>query len=326
LSTSAALHMTRQTGGFHQSYLGGALAGEGGIVSTIDDMLRWLRHMNHPIVGSAETWRLIRTSQTLRNGTSTGYGFGLHSECFQGMDLQHHSGGGLGGSAHLARVPALGLDVIVLVNREDVSATSLAEKVLAACMGRWLIDVSRATEAAGTAKGVFCSRKTHRVIELGHADGLQAMSIDGLRMPTERGADGALRPAGIFRSMKQVVHLQGPLGCPESLRLNDYGNDDILIRKPGGPPNADVIVGRYRWNADLQTEATIYMGKDGPRMTTIGCFGKADYQLVCIAEGIWRAQVPGILWRGGVLTFPGTGRTFLFSTYRTRALEFDQLD
>ena len=77
LPNSAALHVRNAQGGFDRGVFGPAIGGEGGIVSTVDDMLRWLAHMDAPKVGSPATWAAMRTPVRLKNGASTGYGFGL---------------------------------------------------------------------------------------------------------------------------------------------------------------------------------------------------------------------------------------------------------
>src|SRR5207248_2998598 len=74
---SAVLHMTRPDGTYEKSYLGTALSGDCGMVSTVDDLLRWLAHMSAPVVGSAASWEVLKTPLTLANGVSTGYGLGL---------------------------------------------------------------------------------------------------------------------------------------------------------------------------------------------------------------------------------------------------------
>ncbi len=74
---SATMHMSDGKGGFNRSYVGTALAGEAGMVSTVDDLLRWLAHMDAPVVGTETTWRLMKQSQRLHNGCDTGYGLGL---------------------------------------------------------------------------------------------------------------------------------------------------------------------------------------------------------------------------------------------------------
>jgi len=76
VSNSATLHSLDSAGNYEKAYSRTAMAGEGGMVSTIDDMLRWLAHMDKPWVGSEATWALMKTPQIVANGSSTGYGLG----------------------------------------------------------------------------------------------------------------------------------------------------------------------------------------------------------------------------------------------------------
>jgi D-aminopeptidase len=119
---SATLHMTDAHGNYDRSYLGTASAGEGGIVSTVDDLLRWLAHMDAPVVGTKTDWELLKSPLVLNNGTSTRYGLGLLPGRYRGVDTIGHPGGGLGGNAQMIKVPSVGLDIVVLSNRHDVSA------------------------------------------------------------------------------------------------------------------------------------------------------------------------------------------------------------
>ena len=125
---SVTLHTPKPDKTFEKAYLGTALMGEGGMVSTVDDMLLWLRHMDSPEVGSPESWRLLRLPQTLTNGTSTGYGLGLMSGQFEGLETIGHAGTVLGGTADMLKVESAGLDVVVLVNRGDVRIPCSLEK------------------------------------------------------------------------------------------------------------------------------------------------------------------------------------------------------
>jgi len=52
----------------------------------------------------------------------------------RGFATLSHAGNVMGSSAQMLKVPAAGLDVTVMVNRHDVSAAVLADKILdAAC-------------------------------------------------------------------------------------------------------------------------------------------------------------------------------------------------
>src|SRR3546814_1731932 len=87
------------------------IGGEGGIVSTVDDMLAWLKHMSDPVVGTPETWRTMRTPLT-----SHGYGLGLIAGRHRGLAAVHHAGAVVGGSCQMLKIVDHDLDIIVMSN------------------------------------------------------------------------------------------------------------------------------------------------------------------------------------------------------------------
>ena len=85
------------------------IGGEGGIVSTVDDMLRWLKHMDDPVIGSRESWAAMRTV-----AATNGYGLGLTMGQYRGLRTLHHAGTVMGGACQMLKIVDHGLDVIVL--------------------------------------------------------------------------------------------------------------------------------------------------------------------------------------------------------------------
>jgi CubicO group peptidase (beta-lactamase class C family) len=318
---SATHHIPASEGGYRKSnFYGTALAGEGGMVSTIDDMLRWLAHMDSPVVGSPTTWQILKTPQVVANGTSTGYGLGLFLGRYRGVETVYHPGGGIGGNAQMLAVPAARLHVVVLVNRGDVWASLLAERILDTCLPG--LDTERPPSNRPFSSGTFRSRCTGRVIQLLAVDGQQIASINGTDVPVESGDDGALYPVGIHREDKQVLRLSGDPASPVSIRFCDLGNVDELPRRPPAKrPEVEAIAGRYCSDA-THTEAVISEADDGPRLMTVGRFGSATYQLECLAEDIWRATSKRYKYFGGILSFESGNSGFRFSSHRTWALPF----
>jgi D-aminopeptidase len=321
VANSATLH-TRVAGQYEKLYLGTASAGAGGIVSTVDDMLRWLAHMDAPVVGSFSTWAAMKTPLVLANGTSTGYGLALMSGRYRGVEVLSHPGGVMGGNAQMLKVPAAGLDVAIMVNRSDVSAMMLAEKVIDACIP----GLRSADEPcdAPFAAGIFRSPTTGRVIQLSVSDGQQIVSIDGLDVPFIRRSDGTLSPGGIFNYMKQSVTLFGDPASPTALRLENFGNvDELRAVEPCPAPDHRSILGCYRSEA-TGTEARIIGTPAGVRMISTGRFGSAELTLSCLAQGIWRARPARADFPpGGVLSFDTVG--FRFSSFRTWSLPFRRI-
>jgi len=317
---SASMHMTNPAGGYEKSYLGGTLTGEAGMVSTVDDMLRWLAHMATPIVGSSATWETLKAPQRLINGASTHYGLGLQSDRYRGVETVFHPGGGMGCNSQMLKVPEACLDIVILVNREDISGILLVDKVLDACLPD--LDPIKTPVARPLVTGIFRSPTTGRVIQMFGKQGQQIASIDGMDMPVEPDENGVLWPAGIYRYAKVAITLGGDSSDPLSIGVNDFGNVDELTREvPADEVDVAMIAGLYRSDTTY-TEATISETHEGPQLKTIGRFGSTVYRLRCLSEGIWQAKTTSVFWRGGILMFDRDSRAFRFSTYRTRALTF----
>jgi hypothetical protein len=324
VENSATLHTPDPGAGFQKTSLGTALDGAGGIVSTVDDMLRWLAHLEAPQVGSAATWSTIKSPQTLANGTSTGYGLGLMTGTYRGIGTLSHAGGVLGGNSQMLKVPSAGLDVAIMVNRHDVLGMELVNRVLDECIP----SLSTVPEASTLlASGTFRSPSTGRVIQLYAKDAHQIACIDGVDMPMQRSENGReLRPTPLWSHIKQIITLDGDPTTPSAIHLSDFGNPDELNAEASPELSRQpAILGRYH-SQTTRTIANISEGDQGPQLSTVGRFGSAFYDLECMAQGVWRARSTSAmpLSTGGILSFDSVGRGFRFSNPRTRSLPFQR--
>jgi D-aminopeptidase len=324
--SSATPHMVHPAGHF-EKWRWMDHAGQGGIVSTADDMLRWLANMTERKVGNATTWAAMTEPNTLTDGTSTGYALGLFSEPYRGMQTLHHAGGWLGAGSQMLKVPAAGLDVTVMTNHGGVNPATLVHRIVDACVPG--LEPARAPHAGPLARGVFRSPRTHRVIQLSAREGQQIVSIGGFDFPFARDRQGVLRLNAAVDGIRQPITLVGPPETPTSIRLDQFGNfDELVTQKAADESDARAIVGRYR-SAEADTEITISIGEDGPQMHAVGRFGSVVRNLECLAEGIWRARnwMTAVLgYWGGVLAFDIEGRGFHYSTLQTWALHFSRID
>ena len=328
VSNSATMHMVGPSGAYNRSYIGLEMSGEGGMVSTVDDMLRWLAHMDAPWVGGAATWSVMTTPQTLANGTSTSYGLGLIMDRYRGIETLHHGGGSPGANSQMLKVAAAGLDIAIMVNRHDVSASLLADKILDTCLPG--LEPVKTVTNRSLPTGLFRSPATGRVIQFGIADvrtswikkvGQPIASIDGTDTPLEPDDDGVFRASGCLSYMKLGVTLMGKRGHPTSIRFSDYGNlDDLVLVPPVETPDTGAIAGRYR--SELTgTQLTILEGEGGATMSSVGRFGSAQFTLECLAQGTWRATNPATAY-GIILLFDGNNAGLRVSSVRTRMLPF----
>ena len=319
---SATQHMTRLGGGYDRHYLG-TLAGDAGMVSTVDDLLRWLSHMANPTVGTPATWEVMRAPQRLSNGVSTGYGLGLRTECYRGVETVSAPGGVLGGNSQVLKVPEVGLDLVVLVNRHDVSAIALGQKILDTCL-MGLPPVSEPVRGPRVT-GSFQSPITGRVVQLYIRNEQQIASIDGFDLPVVNDGSGSLQAIPSLSHIRQSIVLLSSRERPRSIRLNDFGNlDDMIALGSVEPSDSKRIMGHYR-STTTQSEVEIRLTQTGPRVYVHGRFGKLEYDLECVAEGIWRAMP--IDWvQGGILSFDSNYSGFSFFSQRTWALRFQKME
>ena len=320
---SASMHMMNGAGKFEKAYLPGAVAGAGGIVSTVDDMLRWMKHMDAPTVGTVDTWTELRSSQVLANGSATGYGLGLWSGGYRGVKTLFHSGGGLGANSQMLKVPGARLDIAVMVNRSDVSAEELTERILDACLPG-LEPVAQALDRA-MPTGVFRSPTSKLVVQLSYAAGDSILGKKGQLLATINGADcpiafdtlGLLRPIGPGAWSRYAFEIVDEPGESCALRFDDYGNVMTLewverVEKADGSG----LVGRYVHTA-LDTKAEIFRSDGELRIKFSGRLGTAQHKLESLAEGIWASTQIDIYPRKAMLWFDQRTRAFEYGSYST---------
>ncbi|TCU52881.1 CubicO group peptidase (beta-lactamase class C family) [Novosphingobium sp. PhB57] len=316
---SAALHFRATDGRFTRDYMGSEVSGAGGVVSTMDDMLRWLRHMDAPRVGSAESWRLLKEPHRLANGTSTGYGLGLVIGNYRGVETICHAGGVIAGNSQMIKVPAAGLDISIAVNRADVNAADLANRIIDACTEGLDPVVDIPFEKLD---GVFVSPADGRVIELQSLGEMQLMGIDGAPgLPVTADEGGNLRLPEIMSFIRQSARSEG-----RYLVFTDFGNEDRLV--PVTPkPDAHVgdRVGHFAAPSAAATAAIIEEG-DVYRLKIEGRHGRAEYGLSPITDTTWKAASLGpFAMLGGILTFADDRCGFEFAAGRMKGMRFTRL-
>ncbi|MDB5674806.1 MAG: hypothetical protein JWM65_1788 [Sphingomonas bacterium] len=317
---SATLHFRLPDGRFTRDAIGMEISGAGGLVSTMDDMLRWLRHMDTPTVGSAESWRLMREPQRLSNGSSTGYGFGLIMSDYRGLATVSHGGGVLAGNSQMIKVPAAGLDISIAVNRADVSGADLANQIIDACVEGL---APRRDIPFEKLSAVFVSPRDGRVVELSAQGEMQLLAVDnGPPLPVMPDETAALRLPDMLSFILQSARLDG-----EALRFTDFGDEDVLDRVDvKADAGIDDRVGDYRAET-VGASARVALVDGEARLTISGPQGATDYTLRPIDASIWKAMPIGpFAMLSGILTFAPDGDAVTFSCGRMRRLRFARVD
>lgn len=104
--------------------------GNGGLLSTVDDMLRWNEALTKgTIPGGAELVRLLETPPTLTDGTTIRYALGLSVDDFRGARMVSHGGATAGYRTYLARWPDRQLSIAVLCNAAQANPTAYTTQI-----------------------------------------------------------------------------------------------------------------------------------------------------------------------------------------------------
>jgi CubicO group peptidase (beta-lactamase class C family) len=103
--------------------------GNGGLLTTAADLLRWNRRFDVPSPDEAEMVRQQQEPATLTNGERLDYALGLFVRVRNGVTEVAHGGGTGGYEAFLARYPAERLSVAVLCNLASAGAEGRARAV-----------------------------------------------------------------------------------------------------------------------------------------------------------------------------------------------------
>jgi len=116
--------------GFHTDMPFTNMIGNGGLLSTMADLLKWNENLDHPTLGGAPYVDALQTRMRLTNGRTITYALGLEVTDYQGVREVGHSGSTAGYSTYLARYPDQHVSVAVWCNAAGTNATQLAHQVV----------------------------------------------------------------------------------------------------------------------------------------------------------------------------------------------------
>ena len=103
--------------------------GNGGLLTTVGDLLTWNENLDFPKVGDAAFVAEEQRSGRLENGREHGYGLGLFTGTYKGVREVYHSGATAGYRAFLTRFPDQRVSVAALCNVTAGAAESYARAV-----------------------------------------------------------------------------------------------------------------------------------------------------------------------------------------------------
>lgn len=128
----ATFHTPLPDGGWRRGlFPSEEIKGEGGIVSTVDDMLRWAAHLTQQdCFGSANTWKQLFTPHPGVDPKLGAYALGIRLAHHRGLRTIGHTGGVIGGSCDMLCLPDEALEIVLLVNGAPGVTAELTRKVV----------------------------------------------------------------------------------------------------------------------------------------------------------------------------------------------------
>lgn len=103
--------------------------GDGGVVSTVEDLLKWDQALYTNRLVKRSTLAQAFVTGELFDGEEIGYGFGWEIDEFRGHTIISHTGSWTGWNSVIARFPEDRLTIIVLSSFEPFDPSELAEEI-----------------------------------------------------------------------------------------------------------------------------------------------------------------------------------------------------
>ena len=124
-----AIAYTSASDGYHLEMPFENVHGNGGLLTTVGDLLKWNENFVTPIVGDRALVTTQATAGHFNDGRALDYAIGLFLQGYRGVKNVYHSGSTAGYRAHLNRFPDAHTSVAVLCNVSTGDATRSANLV-----------------------------------------------------------------------------------------------------------------------------------------------------------------------------------------------------
>ena len=143
------------TGGWREAQDIGGSMGAGGIYTTVDDLVSWLRNFRTVTVGRPDFFTQMSTRNVLTTGDTSEYGLGLFVDRWRGLKRVSHGGADIAHRSAFVYYPDVDAGVIVQSNNASfnpaAAADEIAELFLADALAKSADAVTAAAAAAAAA-------------------------------------------------------------------------------------------------------------------------------------------------------------------------------
>lgn len=238
----AAGYEPRPGGGYRIDMPYSNLVGNGGLLTTVGDLLTWNTSLDRAKGEWGEVVKLLQTRSKLKDGRELDYGLGLSVDEHAGFVEIAHGGATSGYRTYLARFPTRGLSVALLGNTAEfngqIAAHRIAEAVLELKPAARPRRVELASEEVARYAGLYHSAKTDALLTFTNVggklmlNGAEAVPVGPRTFTTGGGAvtyvfgeaNAEGRPSGLTArtTNAETTFVAAARATPERLALNAY--------------------------------------------------------------------------------------------------------
>lgn len=339
----ASLYLPDMAGGWRKGmFPSEEVRAEGGMVSTVDDLLRWLAHLrsDEKKIGRTSSWAQMVQPARLDNGTTVPYGLGLMMGRYRGAETIHHAGNVFGGACQMLTLPAHGLDIVLITNGALVSPVDLAEKVVDAVLGDVLPPPQPPSASGPLASLVgktYGSDSTGALVSFADAGGALAAAVfNGPPLPLFEAPSDTGGQVRLLLPFEKVVagpfvFALGPAdgladSAPRSFTWFEGGHAETLTLLDAAPTAAAIaadLIGDYDVQG-LDATAQLRLHGDALELRLSGRFGAVPLVITPVSFTLctWVFGLPSLPLRGSLRIErpPGARPVLRLDTLRTRGL------
>ncbi|PWK68250.1 serine hydrolase domain-containing protein [Aminobacter sp. AP02] len=307
-----AAHYTKRPEGWANLNWGLDLGGEGGMISTLDDMIVWQQNLFDPKVGTPEMYERMATPCVFDNGATGFYGLGLVTDVYRGRRAVGHGGTVAGGKSESTRFVDHGLGVVIIANNDQVASFALGRRIADIYFG------DKAPAPIALAPGRYRQEGGPDVFEIVAKDGVTTFLNSGGVGGFDFGHQGGAKPE---RAITDLVLSPRADGKMDGVFC---GTPRVYAPLQAGATAARPLAGRYVNKAqDLEVEISGDASKGEFRLRS--GLGAMSAPIVAADADLWFLLQPGTDMRPGLpwnATLAVTSDGFEMNSDRIKKLAF----
>ena len=309
-----ALAYSHEDDGYHLDLPFENVHGNGGLLTTVGDLLTWTRNFRTPVVGDAALVAEQTTPGRFVDGQAHDYGLGVWVRDYRGLREIRHSGSTAGYRAYLATFPSTRAGVAVLCNAANANAENLAYKVVDRMLANRLrpADEPRGTHTLTRAEAQAIAGR-YRDTNTGVP---RTIVRDGPRLRFERGAV-------LFADAGTRLHAangqQWSFAGARATVTDAFGRVDTLERVNAWTPTAAELAALTGDFVSTEAETSFTVALDGDRLVL-----RQRPDRVVVLTPVYDGTFSSVLGTVRFLRDAGSVRALAVSQERVWQLRFER--